>query len=50
VVAVATTDDVSLTAVPANRPNDCWLIPSACPRSGKTSTAAMLNRKIVEIA
>src|SRR5450756_2360217 len=29
VVAVATTDDVSLTAVPAKRPNDCWLIPIA---------------------
>jgi len=25
-------------------------MPSACPRSGKTRTAAMLNRKIVEIA
>ena len=48
--SVATTDDVSLTAVPANRPKLCWLIPIACPISGKTSTAAMLKRKIVEIA
>src|SRR6185437_10292693 len=50
VVAVATTEEVSFTAVPANSPNDCWLMPSAWPRSGKASTAAMLNRKIVEIA
>ena len=48
--AVATTDEVSFTAVPANSPNDCWLIPSAWPSSGKASTAAMLNRKMVEIA
>jgi hypothetical protein len=39
-----------LTAVPANNPNACWLIPRACPTSGKTRTAAMLNRKIVETA
>ena len=45
----ATTDDVSLMAVPAHIPNPASLMPSRCPRLGNVKTARMLKRKIVEM-
>ena len=46
----ATTEDVSLIAVPAHMPNPTSDIPMSLPRAGKIKTAMMLNRKIVDIA
>jgi hypothetical protein len=50
VYAAATTEDVSLIAVPTQRPNECELMPSRWPIGGNSSTAAMLKVKIVPIA
>ena len=47
--AAAVTDEVSLTAVPANRPKPSLLKPSRPPRVGKIRAAITLNRKITEI-
>lgn len=47
--AAAVTEDVSLTAVPANRPKPWFDRPSAMPRAGNTSAAITLNRKMTEI-
>jgi hypothetical protein len=46
----ATTEERSLTAVPANTPNECCRSPSACPSSGNGMTARTLNRKMVATA
>jgi uncharacterized membrane protein YadS len=46
----ATTDEVSLMAVPLHSPNACGLIPIRWPSGGKSSTAAMLKVKIVPMA
>ena len=48
--AAAVTDEVSLTAVPANRPKPWSVMPSMPPSVGKVSAAMTLNRKITEIA
>src|SRR5436190_1023318 len=40
--AAATTDDVSLTAVPAQSPKPCWLRWKRRPSGGKRTTATML--------
>ncbi len=48
--AAAVTEDVSLTAVPANRPKPSLERPMALPREGKTSAARILNKKITEMA
>ena len=47
--AVAVTDEVSLTAVPANRPKPSLDSPSIPPRVGKIRAATMLNRKMTEM-
>ena len=47
--AAAVTEDVSLMAVPANRPNPSLLRPSTAPRVGKMSAASTLKRKITEM-
>ena len=49
-VAAAVTEDVSFTAVPANRPKPSLLMPSMPPSVGKTSAAMILNRKMTLIA
>lgn len=49
VAAVAVTDDVSFTAVPANTAKPSVPKPTACPKVGKMSAARILNRKITEI-
>ncbi len=46
----ATTDDVSLIAVPAHIPKPKSDNPIRCPRGGKIKTATTLNRKMVDIA
>src|SRR2546423_2078758 len=48
--AAATTDEVSLTAVPAQSPKPCWLRSKRRPSGGKRTTATRLKTKIVEIA
>lgn len=48
--AAATTDDTSLTAVPAQRPNACGVMANKWPMVGKVRTAITLNVKIVAIA
>ncbi len=48
--AAAVTDDVSFTAVPANRPKPSLDRPSALPSEGKMSAASTLNRKMTEMA
>ena len=48
--AAAVTEDVSFTAVPANRPNPSLLMPSMAPSEGKMSAAMMLNRKMTLMA
>lgn len=49
VAAVAVTDDVSFTAVPANTAKPSVPKPTACLKVGKMSAARILNRKITEI-
>ena len=49
-VAVAVTDEVSLTALPANNPKPSFERPSIPPSVGKIKAAKILNRKITEIA
>ena len=44
------TEEVSLMAVPAKRPNPSFPSPKTEPRVGKISAAATLKRKITEIA
>ncbi|MPM77040.1 hypothetical protein SDC9_124039 [bioreactor metagenome] len=46
----ATTEDVSLTAVPAHMPKPVSLSPIILPRAGKIKTAITLNKKMVEMA
>ena len=46
----ATTDEVSLIAVPAHIPKPVSDNPSICPSGGKIKTAMMLNKNMVEIA
>ena len=46
----ATTELVSLIAVPAHMPKPVSERPSRCPRGGKMKTAMILNRNIVEMA
>ena len=48
--AAAVTDEVSFTAVPANRPKPSLDMPSMPPRVGKMSAATTLNRKMTEMA
>ena len=48
--AAAVTEDVSFTAVPANRPKPSLLMPSIPPSVGNTSAAMMLNRKMTLMA
>ena len=48
--AAAVTDEVSFTAVPANRPKPSLLMPSALPSEGKIRAASTLNRKMTEMA
>ena len=48
--AAAVTDEVSFTAVPANRPKPSLDMPSALPKVGKMSAAVTLNRKMTEMA
>ena len=43
------TEEVSFTAVPANRPKPVSLSPMAPPRVGKIRAASTLNRKITEM-
>ena len=47
--AAAVTEDVSLIAVPAKRPNPSLERPNIPPKVGKISAAITLNRKITEI-
>ena len=47
---VATTEDVSLTAVPAQMPKATSLIPSAFPMMGKRTIIAISKRKVADIA
>ena len=49
-LAAAVTDEVSLMAVPANRPKPSLVSPSIPPSVGNTSAAITLNRKMTEIA
>ena len=49
-VAVAVTDEVSLTALPANNPKPSFERPRIPPNVGKINAAKILNRKITEIA
>ena len=46
----ATTEDMSLTAVPAHSPNECGERLRSRPMVGKVSTAITLKVKIVVIA
>ena len=48
-VAAAVTDEVSLTAVPANNPNPSLDNPSMEPSVGKINAAMILNKNITEI-
>ena len=48
--AAAVTEEVSFTAVPANRPKPSLDMPSACPSVGKMSVATTLNKKMTEMA
>ena len=48
--AAAVTDEVSFTAVPANRPKPSLVMPSALPSDGKIRAASTLNRKMTEMA
>ena len=48
-VAAAVTEDVSLIAVPANRPNPSLLRPNMAPSVGKIRAASTLKRKMTEI-
>ena len=48
--AAAVTDDVSLTAVPANRPKPLLLKPITSPSVGKMSAASTLNRNTTDMA
>lgn len=53
VAAVAVTEEVSLTAVPAKMPKgspEAMLKPIICPSAGNTSAATTLKKKITEIA
>ena len=50
VVAVAVTEEVSLTAVPAKTENPLLDSPIKSPSVGNISAAKMLNKKITEIA
>ena len=45
----ATTEEVSLMAVPAQTPKPVSLMPKTRPRAGKMKTARMLKRKMVEM-
>ena len=45
----ATTEEVSLIAVPAHIPNPISPMPNKWPNAGKRKTAKILNREIVEI-
>src|SRR5574344_138875 len=47
--AVAVTEEVSFTAVPANSPNPSLDNPSSEPSAGKISAAIILKRKMTEI-
>ena len=47
--AAAVTEEVSFTAVPANRPKPSLLRPSKPPRVGNISAASTLKRKITEM-
>ena len=49
VEAAAVTEEVSLTAVPANTANPSEPNPIACPNVGKISAASTLKRKITDI-
>lgn len=44
-VAAAVTEEVSLTAVPANNPKPSLERPMALPRDGKIRAAKILNKK-----
>ena len=46
----ATTDEVSLTAVPVQSPNPRSLMPKYFPAMGKRMTMTMSNRNVAEIA
>ena len=48
-VAAAVTEEVSLMAVPANRPKPSLLKPSIAPSVGKMRAASTLKRKITEM-
>ena len=48
-VAAAVTEEVSLIAVPAKRPNPSLLSPSIAPSVGKMRAARTLNRKMTEM-
>ena len=48
-VAAAVTEEVSLMAVPANRPNPSLLKPSIAPSVGKMRAASTLKRKMTEM-
>lgn len=47
--AAAVTEEVSLTAVPANRAKPSFVRPRTPPKVGKIKAAIILNRKITEI-
>ena len=49
VEAAAVTEEVSLIAVPANRPKPSLLMPRMPPRVGKMRAARILNRKMTEM-
>ena len=49
-LAVAVTDEVSLTAVPANMAKPWLLSPNQDPKWGKIKAAKMLKKKITETA
>ena len=49
VCPAATTDEVSLIAVPAHMPKPISLKPSIAPKVGKRKAAITLKRKITEI-
>ena len=49
-VAVAVTEDVSLTALPAKSPKPSFDNPSIPPKVGKIKAARILNKKITDIA
>ena len=47
---MAVTEEVSLTALPANKPKPSFDKPSIPPKVGKTKAAKILKRKITEMA